>query len=159
MIYTLHKLSAAVSEVIGLRRRYIFLFAGPALGWIGFCLAAAIVHGPRYMGIVAPGLVVISPFIFAVGALPAVLTGWIDEALVDRKRSRFLRCMVCCAFGGLLSLGLFYIGPFPIPEFRSGGLLSALPGGLAGLLCSYWAGREKRGFRSQGMGWSAANRD
>ena len=142
-----------------MRRRYIFLFAGPALGWIGFCLAAAISHGPRYFGLVVPGMIVFSPFIFVVGVLPAIFTFWVDDALIERNSSRPLRAVLCCVFGGLLSLGLFHYAPFPLPEFRSEGLVNALPGAFAGLICSYWAGREKRPPKSRGMGWGIANRE
>jgi hypothetical protein len=147
------------SEASLMRRRCIFLFAGPALGWIGFCLAAAISHGPRNMGLVVPGMVVFSPFIFAAGALPAIFTFWVDDALIERNSSRPLRAILCCAFGGLLSLGLFRYAPFPLPEFRSEGLVNALPGAFAGLICSYWAGREKSRPKSRGTGWSIANRE
>jgi len=108
---------------------------------------------------VAPGLVVFSPFIYAVGAIPVVTTGWLDDALIGRGWPRVLRMVACRAFGGLLSLGLFHVAPFPLPDFRSEGVHNTLPGALAGFVCSYWAGREKRPPKSRGMGWSTANRE
>ena len=67
------------------RRSLIFLLAGPPLGWLGLCLAAAISYGPpRQMGAVLPGLIVFSPFIFAVGVLPVSIAFWLDNALIER---------------------------------------------------------------------------
>lgn len=142
------------------RRLLIFLLAGPPLGWSGLCLAAAISHGsPRQIGAVLPGLVAFSPFIFAMGALPASFAFWLDNKLIERSYPSAWRSVACSALGGLLSLGLFHIAPFPLQELRSEGLLNAIPGALAGAVCSYWSGREKRPEKSRGMGWSAANRE
>jgi len=142
------------------RRSLIFLLAGPPLGWLGLCLAAAISHGsPRQMGAVLPGLIVFSPFIFAVGALPASIAFWLDNALIERGYPYAWRSVACCALGALLSFGLFHIAPFPLHELRSEGLLDAIPGALAGAVCSYWSGRERRPQKSRNMGWSVANRE
>ena len=134
-----------------LRRQLIFIPAGPALGWIGLCLAAAISNGPQYVQLVVFGVVVF-PLIFAIGALPAAFTFWLDGTLLERSWSRPLRSMACGAVGGLLSVVLLHFAPVPLPGTSSLGLLNALPGCLAGLICSYWAGADKGARDTRGIG-------
>lgn len=125
------------------RNGLIFVLVGPELGFVGFCIAAAIHNGSRYMGLLFPGSLLLFPFIFALGFFPAFFIFIVDDTLTAWNSPRWIRAIVCCAFGALLSLGLFYVAPDPFPEVHTEGLANALPGGIAGLVCSIWCGCKK----------------
>src|SRR5690242_15534854 len=105
------------------KRLGIYLFAGPAFGWIGYGIAALVSYGPRTLGFMLVGLVVFYPVTLILGSAPAMATFYVDQAMHDRCWPQPWRCIVSCALGGWLSFLTFRIFPFPLSELRVTGPL------------------------------------
>jgi len=120
-----------------MKRFFIFLLLGPLLGyWAGLIAVAPGMIEPVFLWVAT---LVLLPYIYLVGAGPALIVSMLDASL-ERRAFRW-RIAACAVAGAVGSYAVFLFGPW----MRGGDIiLWGISGLVAGAVCSWLSGKSAK---------------